>query len=81
MIKENQKDFNKVALKYKQNDFALWLNGFEIEVITSGNTPIGLSEIAFDSGDGVSDFYSNTKQVQYFNTALTDSEAIALTTI
>jgi len=70
----NQEDFNRVALKYKQNDFSLWLNGFEIEVITSGNTPIGLSKIAFDSGDGASDFYSNTKELGYYDTALTDEE-------
>ena len=28
----------KVVLKYKENDFALWVNGFEAAVSNSGNT-------------------------------------------
>ena len=72
----NQEEFNRILLKYKANDFALWVNGFEVDTNTSGNTPIGLSEIAFDSGDdGVSICYSNTKQIQYFDSIL-DSEQL-----
>ena len=77
----NQLDFNKIALKYKENDFALWVNGLEVAVVSIGNTPIGLSEIAFDSGDSAADCYSKTKQIQYYNTALTDAELTTLTTL
>jgi hypothetical protein len=73
--------FNKIAIKYKQNDFALWVNGIEVGIITSGNTPIGLSKMSFDDGTGGSDFYGNVKQIQYFDSALTDAELISLTTI
>jgi hypothetical protein len=69
----------KTAVKYKQNNFALWINGFEVGTDTSGNTPIGLSELAFDGGDGTNNFYGNTKQIQYFNTALNDSDLETLT--
>ena len=68
--------FNKIAFKYKENDFSVWINGFEVLTDTSGITfPNGtLTELAFDGGDGGSDFYGNTKQLQYYNSALTDSE-------
>ena len=72
-------DFNKVALKYKLNDFALWVNGTERATDTSGNTPIGLSKLSLDRGDGGNDFYGKVKDVRVYNTALTDAELIALT--
>ena len=72
---------NKFALKYKQNDFSLFVNGFELITDTSGNTFSNgtLTELAFDRGDGAEDFYGNTKQIQYYNSALTDSELEQLT--
>jgi len=69
----------KLSIKYKLNDFSLWINGFLIKTDLSGLTPIGLSELAFDDGGGGNDFYGNTKQIQYFNTVLTDSELETLT--
>ena len=69
----------KIGLKYKQNDFALWVNGVEALTDTSGNTPVGLNELAFDNGAGLDNFYGNTKQIQYFDSALTDSELETLT--
>jgi hypothetical protein len=75
----NETEFNKVLLKYKSNDFALWVNGFEVGTDTSGNTPIGLSELAFDDGNGNNVFQGKTKQLQYYNSALTDSELSQLT--
>jgi hypothetical protein len=71
--------FNKIAFKYKENDFAIWANGFELDTDTVGITPTGLSELAFDDGGGGADFYGNTKQIQYYDTALTDSELETLT--
>ena len=38
-------DFNKIAVKYKQDDFAFWVNGVEVATDTNGNTPIGLNEL------------------------------------
>jgi len=70
---------SKFAFKYKQNDFAMWINGFKLGVDTLGVTPIGLSELAFDNGAGGGDFYGNTKQLQYYDSALTDSELETLT--
>ena len=66
--------FNKLAIKYKENDFAIWSNGFKIAVDTSGITPSNLSQLDFDNAAGTDNFYANTKQIQYFDSALTDSE-------
>ena len=64
---------NKVAMKYKANDFALWVNGFEVDTDISGTAPEGLIRLSFDRG-ATQDFYGNTKQLMAFNEALTDSE-------
>jgi len=71
---------NKIAIKYKLNDFAIWINGIKLFTDTSGSTPIGLNELNFNSdGIGGAPFRGNTKQIQYFQTALTDSELEQLT--
>ena len=78
---DNILNFSKFLLKYKENDFEFWLNGFKLLVDTSGSTfPNGtLNQLRFDTGGTGVPFYGNTKQVQYFNTVLTDSELETLT--
>jgi hypothetical protein len=71
--------FNKVAVKYKQNDFALWINGFELATDTLGSTPIGLSNLGFRAGGGTNPLNGSTKQIQYYDSALIDSELETLT--
>jgi len=68
--------FNKIAFKYKENDFAIWANGFELDTDTVGITPTGLSELAFDDGGGGADFYGKTKQIQYYDTTDIDLEQL-----
>ena len=74
-------DFHKVALKYKQNDFALWVDGTEVSTDSSGTTFAAdlLNELAFDNGGGGNDWYGKVKQVLVFNEALSDSELTTLT--
>jgi hypothetical protein len=73
--------YNKIVLKYKANDFALWINGFELETDnTYSYVPSGLSVLKFQGASaGAYVFEGNTKQIQYFDSALTDSELQALT--
>jgi hypothetical protein len=71
--------FNKFAIKYKQNDFSIWANGFEIGVDTSGNTPSGISELDFDNAANGGNFYGKTKEIGYYDATLTDSELEYLT--
>ncbi len=75
-------DFNKIAFSYKLNEFKLFVNGLNIYTDTSGLVfPSGtLNELNFGDGAGVgSKFYGNTKQIQYFDSALTDAELETLT--
>ena len=76
----NATNFIKVAIKYKQNDFALWVDGVEVATDTSGSAPTGLSELDFDFLGG-NKFYGNCKELRVYNTALTDTELEELTTI
>ena len=72
-------NYNKIAVKYKGNDFALWVNGVEVATDTSGSTPIGLNDLSFNRAN-ILDFYGKTKNLQVFNYALTDEELQTLTT-
>jgi len=65
---------NKIALKYKSGDVAMFLNGFEILTSTNAISLSGLDRINFDYGNGSYDFYGNTKQIQYFDSVLNDTE-------
>ena len=75
-----QTDFNKVAFKYKENDFALWINGVEAGTDTSGITATTgtLNELAF-FGNNLP-FYGKTKALAVFP-YLSDSELQSLTTV
>jgi len=76
---QNQTQKNKIAVKYKVNDFALWINGFEVDTDNNGAVPIGLNDVSFDRGNGSNDFYGKTKELGYYDTALTDAELETLT--
>jgi hypothetical protein len=73
--------YNKIALKYKTNDFQVYFNGIELDSSVSGNTISAntLTTLKFQASNGTSDFYGNVKDVRLYNTALTDQELQALT--
>ncbi len=73
-------DFHKVALKWKENDFALWIDGVERATDTSGSAPIGLNTLALDQAGG-DNFYGKVKQLQVYNTALDDATLTSLTSL
>ena len=73
----SQKTIVKTALKYKQNDFALWVNGFKVAVDTNGNTFSNgiLTQLDFDSALlSQQPFYGKTKELGYYDEILTDEE-------
>jgi hypothetical protein len=72
-------NYNKIAVKYKENDFALWVNGSSIAVDTTGNSPIGLNILEFQEANGTSDFYGRVRSVAVFKEALTDEELAKIT--
>ena len=75
----NLLQFNKIGIKWKENDFALWFNGNEVATDSSGNVPIGLTELVFEGGNSFSTFFGKVKQLQVYKTALTDEQLIQLT--
>ena len=74
---------NKIALRYSDSNFTLWVNGSQVasDSRLSGDTPIGLSQVSFTAGSSGGPFFGKTSQVQVFKTALTDAELQTLTTI
>jgi len=70
--------FNKIAISYAENNFALWVNGIKVLTDTSGNAPIGLNNLSFNLG--AENFFGKTKCLAVFKEALTDDELECLTT-
>jgi hypothetical protein len=77
------KDYNKIALSYKENDFKIYINGSLVHSDTSGSvwssstiTKLSFSEI----GSTPNAFNGKVKSVAVFKEALTDAELQALTT-
>ena len=74
-------NFNKIAVKWKLNDFALWVDGVERATDTSGAAPIGLSQLQLSNYNSSSNnFYGKCKALAVFNEALSDAELTQLTT-
>jgi hypothetical protein len=74
--------YNKVAFKYKQNDFALFINGVKLGTDTNGGVPSGLDRLNFSDANGTTNpFIGNVKCVAVFKEALSDTELQKLTTI
>jgi hypothetical protein len=74
-------NFNKVAFKYKVNDFSLWVNGVERATDIIGILPTSLTSITFNSGGGGNIFYGKMQNLMLFPSALSDTELATLTTI
>ena len=72
----------KLAIKYKQNDFSLFVNGSKVGTSSGNVFSIGtLNTLSFDNGSGSENFYGKCKSILYFNKTLSDNECINLTTI
>ena len=73
--------FNKIAFKWKANDFALWVNSVETDTVSSGVTPTAnsLNALEFEMFNDASPFYGKCKALAVFDRALTDQELTDLT--
>ena len=76
----DETEFNKCAVKWNENDFALWVNGVEVATDSSGSTFSSntLDRLSFNRNSTL-EFLGNVKQLQVYNTALSDSELAVLT--
>lgn len=74
-------NFHKMAALYKKDDLKFYVNGFLVGSFVSANMlPTNtLNQLNFDSGAGLSDLYGKTKEIAYFDSALTDIELEDLT--
>ena len=70
--------FNKIAVKWKANDFAIWFNGSAVVTETAEpRVPTGMNQLSFDGGNGANFFYGEVKQLQIYKT--TDIDLASLT--
>jgi len=77
-----QTDNHKIAITYTASAFKIFIDGvLEGSDTSLTGTPIGLDQIEFKSGSGNNPMEGLVKQALVFKTALTDAEAIALTTL
>ena len=76
----DETEFNKIAFKYKQDDFSLFVNGIKVGTDTSGAvfTPNTLNNLSFYQGNS-NNLYGKVKCVAVFKEALTDDELECLT--
>jgi len=82
-ILSDETEFIKVSFKWKENDFALWVNGVEVATDTSGNVnPANtFNRLDFSRYDGIFSFFGKTKALAVWKEALSDQELTELTTI
>ena len=79
-ILSDETQFNKCAVKWKQNDFALWVNGVEVATDSFGSTFSSntLNRLSFNRNSTL-EFEGKCKQLIVFDEALSDSELSDLT--
>ena len=65
--------FNKVAIKYGTSGTKFIINGFEVGTDLNDSSFSGINSLNFDLSGG-SNFYGKTKEISYYDTALTDEE-------
>jgi hypothetical protein len=78
----NIQSYNKIAIKWKENDFALWSNGVELRRDTSGASFSSnvLNTLKFSDADGTTEIFNGkVRSLKYFPEALGDTKLITLT--
>jgi len=75
--------FNKISIKYQNNGTgAFWVNGFNMGSINSGasfNASLSSLQFQREQLGTPESFYGNTREVQYFDSVLTDAQLETLT--
>ena len=71
--------FNKIAISWKLNEFKFFINGLRIAINPSGSAPTGLNKLDFSQVSNANPFYGKTRELQYFDSSLTDAQLETLT--
>ena len=78
----NTTDSNKIAIRYGSGVFKVYINGLSVFNDAGVSfSSISLNNLRFSNPTGTETMYSKTKQLKYFNSALSDSELAALTQV
>ena len=78
----NVKNLNKLAVVYNGSIAKFFLNGAQVGTgITTAPTLIGLDNITSSSGAATSVFEGKVKDLNLYNTSLTDAELVTLTKV
>ena len=74
-------DFNKIAIRYNSTTVDVWANG--VQILTNADTNViasgTLNSLKFTKGGGGDNFYGKVKQLQVYDTSLSDTQLAALT--
>jgi len=71
---------NKIAIAWKQNDFALSFKTDALLTSTSGNLPVGINRLNIGSRDGIGFWGGWIRQITYIPRRITNAELQARTT-
>ena len=71
--------FHKASLKWSSQGYELWVNGLKLANSTNTSVPTGLSELMFNWYGDIRYFHGKTRELQYFDSALTDAQLETLT--
>jgi hypothetical protein len=78
----NIMDLNKIAIRWSENDFNVFVNGVSVYSNLTYNPPVSGSLTGLSFGRNSSQyFFGNTKDLRIYAEALTDEELTELTTI
>ena len=72
-------EITKCAILYSNVNVKLYVNGFNLFEYTNLTMPIGLNQLTFSRKGGSLPFYGKTRELQYFDSALTDAQLETLT--
>jgi hypothetical protein len=82
-IQNTSDDFVKIAFRYAPNNFAVFINGVNKNISSSGNTFASgtLSTLEFASPISNQNFYGKVKDLRIYNEPLTNQQLTELTTL
>ena len=75
--------YNKIAIKWKENEYKLYVNGVFIGEDLSGSVPAEgtLDELILGAWNETNNFLGDIRQIRVYDESLSDSEMVKLTTL
>jgi len=74
-----QTNNNKFALSWGNGTLKFYVNGSQTNIETGITSPVGLNTLKFSKGNDIEEMFAKVKQLQVYDTALTDMQLIQLT--